>query len=104
MSSPIDATRGPRITGPTPVATAKPAQAPAQSTSTPADASAGDDTVQLTGDAMQINDIAAAVARTPVVDIKRVAEVKQAISNGKYAVDVGALASKLLAFDSRLGA
>ena len=105
MSTPIDPTNNAKAATPPRVASVKPAQSSTES-STPASTnqSASEDTVHLTGDAVQIHQLAASLSRAPAMDMKKVADMRQAISSGKYTVDSRATASKLLAFDSGLGA
>jgi negative regulator of flagellin synthesis FlgM len=106
MSTPIDPTNSTKVAAAPRVAPSKPVRTSAESdtSSTPSvEQVASEDTVHLTGDAVQIHQLAASVSKAPVFDTKRVADLKQAISNGKYPVDSRATAGKLLKLDSSLG-
>ena len=71
----------------------------------PAPASGGGaaaDHVTLTDSALQLQKLGAAVAGAPVVNVARVAEVKQAVQSGTYQVDTTRVANKILGFESGL--
>jgi flagellar biosynthesis anti-sigma factor FlgM len=105
MSNPIDPTGSAKIATPPRVSAVKPAQSTPDSNSASATtSSANEDTVHLTGDAVQIHQLAASVGKTPAFDAKKVSDIKQQISSGKYVVDSRATAGKMLALDSGLGA
>lgn len=53
------------------------------------------DSVKLTPDAVQLQQLEARIAKIPVADHQRVAKVKQAIENGTYKIDSQKIASKL---------
>jgi negative regulator of flagellin synthesis FlgM len=77
----------------------------AQSEATAATASPASptaDTVTLTGSAVALQKLSEAVAKAPVVDMQKVASVKQAVQNGTYQVDAGRVADKLLQFENGL--
>lgn len=69
-------------------------------TASPASSTA--DTVTLTGSAVALQKLSEAVAKAPVVDMQKVASVKQAVQNGTYQVDAGRVADKLLQFENGL--
>lgn len=56
---------------------------------------AGSDSVKLTGDAVLLQQLEKAAAEAPVVDERRVAEVRQALADGSYRVDPQTVAAKL---------
>jgi negative regulator of flagellin synthesis FlgM len=60
------------------------------------------DTVTLTSSARSLHKIEAAVAKAPVVNAAKVAQVKQAIHSGTYQIDAGRVADKLLQFERGL--
>jgi negative regulator of flagellin synthesis FlgM len=60
------------------------------------------DHVTLTDSARSLQKIEAAVAKTPVVNAQKVADVKHAISSGTYKIDAARIASKLLNFERGL--
>ncbi len=60
------------------------------------------DTVSLSDNAVQIGKINSTVESAPVVDAKRVEEVKAAINNGTYEVDAAKVADKLMQFENIL--
>lgn len=60
---------------------------------------AGDDSVNLTADARQMQNLQSAVAATPTMDSGRVAALREAIANGSYPIDPQRIADSLLAQD-----
>lgn len=102
MSSPIDPLGSAKVLGAPRVAPAKPSRPSSDSSASAGSGNTNGDSVHLTGDALQIHKLAAAVAQSPAVDVKRVAELRQAINNGSYVVDSHAVARKLLAVDGSL--
>lgn len=60
------------------------------------------DTVSISDNAAQLGKLGNAVDTTPVVDMQRVEQVKQAISDGTYEVDATKVADKLMQFESIL--
>ncbi len=60
------------------------------------------DQVTFTGSARTLQKLSAAVASAPVVNAQKVAVVKQAVQNGTYQADAGAIADKLLQFENGL--
>jgi negative regulator of flagellin synthesis FlgM len=67
-----------------------------------AGATAGDQ-VSLTTAAQQLRDLEQNVAAQPVVDADRVAAVKDALTNGSYAIDPERIAGKLMSLEKALG-
>ena len=57
------------------------------------------DTVSLSDNAVQLDRLGNGLASSPVVDAKRVEQVKQAIENGNYEVDPARVAEKLMQFE-----
>ena len=53
------------------------------------------DSARFTPDALQLQQIESSIAKIPVSDHQRVAELRQAIGNGSYKVDTKAVAGKL---------
>jgi len=62
------------------------------------------DTVSLTDVGMRLAEVGRVLESAPVVDVQRVNEVKQAVSEGRYQVDPARVADKLLAFENALPA
>lgn len=60
------------------------------------------DTVSISDNATQLGKMGNAVDTTPVVDMQRVEQVRQAINNGTYEVDATKVADKLMQFESLL--
>jgi len=60
------------------------------------------DTVSLSDNAVQLGKLDNSAVATPVVDTKRVEQIKQAISDGSYEVDAKKVADKLMQFESIL--
>ncbi|TAJ55770.1 MAG: flagellar biosynthesis anti-sigma factor FlgM [Nevskiaceae bacterium] len=72
------------------------------SSSAPVAAAAATDTVRLTGDAVSLHQLDQTLAKVPVVDQGRVAAIKQALSEGRYALDPAAIADRLSHFEWQL--
>ena len=60
------------------------------------------DHVTLTDSARSLQKIEEAVAKTPVVNAQKVADVKHAVSSGTYKIDADRIASKLFNFERGL--
>ena len=60
------------------------------------------DTVSISDNAAQLGKLGNAVDTAPVVDMQRVEQVRQAISDGTYEVDATKVADKLMQFESIL--
>ncbi len=60
------------------------------------------DTVSISDNAAQLGKLGNTVDTAPVVDMQRVEQVKQAISDGTYEVDATKVADKLMQFESIL--
>lgn len=60
------------------------------------------DTVSLSETAVRLGQISETVESPPVVDSKRVEQVKQAIMDGSYSVDPKRIAQKMMEFDIAL--
>ena len=60
------------------------------------------DTVQLTDSARALQELEKALADAPVVDSKRVDEIRQAIASGTYEVDAERVAQKLIDLETLL--
>ena len=52
--------------------------------------------VHLGSTTAQLRSIEGSIANTPLVDVKKVAEIKQAISEGRFKVDSGVVADRLI--------
>ncbi len=76
-----------------------PARAQGHSPAPAAAPPAGDDSVNLTTDARQIQDLQSAVTATPTVDSGRVTALREAIANGSYPIDPQRIADALIAQD-----
>jgi negative regulator of flagellin synthesis FlgM len=68
---------------------------PAKNGSTAATAASGEK-VDLSSLSSRMQEIEAALANLPVVDADRVAEIKQAIAEGRFQVDAGKVADGLI--------
>ncbi len=60
------------------------------------------DTVSLSDTAIRLGQLGVAVENQPVVDTKRVEQVKQAIMDGSYTVDPTRIAEKMMELDMAL--
>ncbi|MDY6941613.1 MAG: flagellar biosynthesis anti-sigma factor FlgM [Pseudomonadota bacterium] len=72
----------------------------------PKDGAAGSrisDSVTFTDTARQLNELAAAVEKVPVVDTQRVEQIKQLVDSGQYRVDSERVADRLIALEQMLG-
>lgn len=75
----------------------EPRPRPAKSTSgSTTSAAASGSTVELSSLAGRMREIEAALANVPVIDSGRVAEIKQAITEGRFQVDAGKVADGLI--------
>ncbi|MGX9461055.1 flagellar biosynthesis anti-sigma factor FlgM [Shewanella sp. A14] len=61
------------------------------------------DSVSITSQAHQLQSAQTKMASLPEVDQKKVAEIKQAISEGRYKVDPEKLAANIASFETELG-
>ena len=61
-----------------------------------------EDTVRLTDEARQLQELERTLESLPVVDEQRVADVKEAISSGQYTVDAESVAEKMLRIERGL--
>jgi len=77
-------------------------QQPANNATAQKTSAAQTDTVSLTSEGVHLAEIERALANVPVVDTKRVEEVKQAITDGRYQVDSARVADKMLSFENAL--
>jgi len=59
----------------------------------------GGDRVTLSEAATRLSDVTRTVSQQPVVDSKRVEEIRQEIQNGTYKVDSGRIAASLIAME-----
>lgn len=85
--------------------TARDTQSAAQSNATAPQKSAAavkSDSVSITSQAQQLQGAQAKLAALPEVDQKKVAEIKQAISEGRYKVDPEKLAANIASFEAEL--
>lgn len=60
------------------------------------------DTVTLTSISQQLKGLEESIAELPVVDTQKVEAIKVAIDNGTFEIEPSQLATKMLAFESRL--
>lgn len=67
----------------------------------PASVHGKDDSVRLTDSARALQD-AAKVDGQPVIDSKRVEQIRQAIADGSYQVNPAAIADKMIALDAQI--
>ena len=81
-----------RTDGPARKPDAAPAQGPDRSA----------DLLDLTGRAREMRALEQDLAKSPEFDAGRVEELRQAIASGRYQVDAGRVADKLLAMEGKL--
>ncbi|MGL4938928.1 flagellar biosynthesis anti-sigma factor FlgM [Shewanella sp.] len=60
------------------------------------------DSVVITAQAQQLQGAQAKMASLPEVDLKKVAEIKQAIAEGRYKIDPEKLAANIASFEAQL--
>jgi negative regulator of flagellin synthesis FlgM len=60
------------------------------------------DTVSLTGQARRLQELETEIAAQPVVDGRRVNEVRNAIENGTFVVDPARIAEKMLSLEQAI--
>lgn len=63
---------------------------------TPAAVGASGEKVELSSLSLRLQEIEAALAEVPVADAGRIAEIKQAIAEGRFKVDAGKVADGLI--------
>jgi len=83
--------------------TEKESQGSAASSSEGQSSAPASDSVSLTDTASRMSNIQQALADVPVVNADKVAELREAISNGSYQIDPEKVAEKLLSFEQNLG-
>ena len=89
----------------TPMRTARDSKSTEQATQAAQQKSAGavkSDSVSITSQAQQLQGAQVKMASLPEVDQKKVAEIKQAISEGRYKVDPEKLAANIASFEAEL--
>ena len=74
----------------------------AKSPGTKGHGAASGDSVNLTDTASMLKKMEASLSSVPVVDVKRVESIKQAIMNGSFNIDPGRIADKMLNMESML--
>jgi negative regulator of flagellin synthesis FlgM len=62
------------------------------------------DSVHITASARQMAGLAQTITDTPDIDSSRVEALQQAIGQGKYSIDAGRIADKMLKLEQDLGA
>jgi len=107
MSTTIDATSP--IPGglPAPLERSRAAQSPGLSGAASGPApqpsnSRGDDTVQITGDAMQLQSLGRSLSPGPAVNHQKVEAVRLAIAEGRYTINPERIAAKLMSAEAAL--
>ena len=65
--------------------------------------SAGKDSVSLTPQAKQLNELQNKASDAPALDQKKIDQLKKAITNGEYKVDPEKLAASIANFEFKLG-
>jgi len=73
--------------------------------STPGNTSSGisaTDSVNLTGEARQLQALEARIASEPVVDSQRVEAVRTAVDNGTFTIDPARIADKMISLEQAL--
>jgi len=64
---------------------------------------ASNDTLEISQNAQQIQQLQQEIANLPEVDNQKVAEIKQALEDGSYKIDANTIAEKLLQVEESLG-
>lgn len=64
--------------------------------------SSTNDSVELTSISQQLKSLEDRIVELPIVDTKRVEDIKTAIDNGTFNINPATLTTKMLAFESRL--
>ncbi|MCL2919705.1 flagellar biosynthesis anti-sigma factor FlgM [Shewanella litorisediminis] len=84
-----------------PLTSARTAQASAAQTAQP-QAPQKADSVMITSQAQQLQSVQSKLSSLPEVDQKKVAEIKQAIAEGRYKIDPEKLAANIASFEAEL--
>ncbi|MFW6093489.1 MAG: flagellar biosynthesis anti-sigma factor FlgM [Pseudomonadota bacterium] len=69
----------------------------------PAGAQGAGERVRLSPEAQRLNALSESARSAPEVDAARVAEIRRELAEGRYAVDTGELAERMLRFERDLG-
>ncbi len=101
MSIDINGLSTPKVQAPTDDSQLK-QSAEKQQTTTETGTSSTADTVSLSNNALQLGKLDNVSIAAPVVDTKRVEQIKQAIESGSYEVNSKQVADKLMQFESIL--
>lgn len=72
--------------------------------SRPVEASAGGDSLRLTGEAASLQAVQRELSTAPAIDNARVQAVREALQAGTYTVNAGAIADGMLSLERQLGA
>ena len=102
MSIDINGISSPKVVAPTDDSKLKQSVEQQQPVKAESGQSSAADTVSLSDNAVQLGKVDNVAIAAPVVDAKRVEEIKAAISNGSYEVDTEKVANKLMQFESIL--
>ncbi|MCK9192890.1 MAG: flagellar biosynthesis anti-sigma factor FlgM [Nevskia sp.] len=106
MTTKIDAYQAnvprPISTANAPTRTTLSTAATGNSSSAPVSAVSQNDRVQLTGDAVQLQQFEKTLSAIPSTDRSRVDSIRQSLANGTFQTDPQAIASKLLRFEGEL--
>lgn len=72
--------------------------------SRPVEASAGGDSLRLTGEATHLQTMQRELSSASAVDTARVQSIREALQAGTYKIDAQAIADRMLDLESQLGA
>jgi negative regulator of flagellin synthesis FlgM len=62
----------------------------------------GQDSVSITPQAKQLSDVQKKASEAPVIDQKKIAQIKKAIASGEYRIDPDKLAANIAGFEFKL--
>lgn len=72
--------------------------------SAPVEASAGGDSLRLTGEATSLQTMQRELSSASAIDSARVESIRNALEAGTYRIDAGAIADRMLEMERQLGA
>jgi len=83
-------------------ASPSPGTATSTGSQTSASSRRGDDTVQITGDAMQLQTLGKSLSPGPAMDTQKIESVRLAIAEGRYQINPERIAARMMSAEAAL--